>query len=101
MKKILAVVFLLMVFVGLWLAILGYIEPSRSFSVMIVVGLLVAVTLSVVSEANHWTIIRGKAIGVVNTKDGAKEALSVLGDGDYFAIQTRGLTMTSTGEEQP
>lgn len=92
MKKILAVAFLIMVFAGLWLAILGRIEPSRSFSVMVVVGLLVTVTLSVVSEsAPKWVIINGKIVGVVNTKEDAEQSLSGMQDINCFAIPTRNL----------
>jgi len=91
-KKILAVAFLIMVFVGLWLAILGHIEPSRSFSVMVVVGLLVTVTLSVVSEsAPKWVIINGKIVGVVSTKEDAEQSLSGMQDINCFAISTRNL----------
>ena len=101
MKKILAVAFLIMVFVGLWLAILGHIEASRSFGVMVVVGLLVSVLLSVVTNTNKWTIISGKVIGVVDSKDAAKEALSVLSGDDCFAIATRGLSTFRADEDAP
>ncbi len=104
MKKVLSVAFLIMVFVGLWLAILGYVEASSSFRVMVVVGLLVAVSLSVVTgdkvtETDKWVIIRGKVIGMVDVKNGAKEVLSSMGDEDCFAIATRGLDIVRAAED--
>ena len=92
MKKILAVASLLMVLAGLWMAILGYVEPSSSFRVMVVVGLLVAVVLSVVSEsAPKWVIRNGKSVGGGSTKEDAEQSLSGMQDINCFAISTRAL----------
>jgi len=102
MKKFLAVASLLMVLAGLWMAILGYVEPSSSFRVMVVVGLLVAVVLSMVTEsAPKWVIINGKIIGVVEEEDIAKEILANTQDINCFAIPARTIDIIRADKEQP
>jgi hypothetical protein len=102
MKKILAVASLLMVLAGLWMAILGCVEPSSSFRVMVVVGLLVAIVLAASADAaSRWVIINGKIIGVVEAEDIAKEILANTPDTNCFAIPARTLDIIRADKEQP
>ena len=97
MKKILAAGLFLMVFVGLWLAITGYIEPSRPFSMMIVLGLLGSIVLAVTYTAEpKWVLVRGYIIGVVESEETATTILTSLDDSECFAMSITDLAAIST-----
>ena len=100
MKKILATCLLIMVFAGLWLAILGYIEPSRQFSIMVVLGLFISFVLSMTSTVDtSYIILQGKVIGVVNTEEKARRALDALPAEDCFVLKTTGVNLIKAGDE--